>query len=167
MSTIRTVTVTGPEDLEGGWFVVDGEVERLEDVEWERPGRGQPELPEGQRKALRAGDHRFTVGQTVELADGAALDEGFRDSVRSLWRRLIIVVTSPAVFGLVHLVPTPLEPDSMPERVLFAVVSIPVVCGIVGVWHGLTRKADGRVTRAMAGAKMREAHDRQRGVGAA
>ncbi|WP_146236280.1 hypothetical protein [Curtobacterium sp. MCBD17_023] len=70
---------------------------------------------------------------------------------------------SPAVFGLVHLVPTPLEPDSMPERVRFAVVSIPVVCGIVGEWHGLTREADGRVTRVMAGAKMREAHDRQRG----
>jgi hypothetical protein len=161
----RSRTVTGPEDLEGGWFVIDGEVERLEDVEWERPGRGQPELPEGQRKALRAGDHRFTVGQTVELADGAALDEGFRDSVRSLWRRLIIVVTGPGVFGLLHLVPTPLESDSLPERVLFAVVSIPVVYGIVGVWHALTRSAGGRVTRAMAGARMRAAHDRQRGAG--
>ncbi|WP_146244161.1 hypothetical protein [Curtobacterium sp. MCBD17_032] len=160
MSTFRTVT--GPDDLEGGWFVVDGEVERLEDVEWERPGRGQPDLPEGQRKALRAGDHQFTVGQTVELADGAALDEGFRDSVRSLWRGLFIAVVGPAVFGLLHLVPTPLGPDSVAERVLVAVVSVPVVCGVVGVWHALTRSADGRVTRAMAGQRMREAHDRQR-----
>jgi hypothetical protein len=161
-----TRIVTGPEDLEGGWFIVDGDVERIEDAEWERPRRGQPAIPEGQRKVIRAGQHRFTVGQTVELAEGDALDEGFRDSVRSVWRGLIVVIVSPAVYGLAHLVPTPwLAADGMAERVFLAVVSVPVVWGVVGVWHALTRSPTGRVTRAMAGQRMREAHDRQRGVG--
>ncbi|QWS33146.1 hypothetical protein [Curtobacterium aetherium] len=167
MSTYRTVT--GPDDLEGRWVVVDDdddEVELLEDVEWERPRRGQPALPEGQRKVVTAGTHRFTVGQTVELAEGAALETGFRDAVRSLWRSIVAPVSSLLVFAALHLVHTPWLDESVVRRTIVLVVAtIPVVLGILGVLNGLTRSADGRVTRALAGPRMREAFDRQRGGG--
>ncbi|WIB11398.1 hypothetical protein [Curtobacterium sp. MCPF17_052] len=156
--------VTGPEDLEGGWFVIDDEVEHLEDVGWQPPRRGQRAVPDAERTVIRAGAHTFTVGDTVELAEGAVLDTGFRDAVRRYWRTSIIVVVSPLTFWVLHLVQLGWLDDGgeVRRRILLAVATVPVVLLVVGLWSVLTRSPHGTVTRAMAGWRMRGDYDRQR-----
>jgi hypothetical protein len=157
--------VTGPEDLEGGWFVIDDEVEHLEDVEWQRPRRGQPAVPDAERTVLRAGAHTFTVGDTVELAEGAVLDIGFRDAVRRYWRTSIVLVVSTLAFLLLHLVHVGWLDDGgeVRRRMAFAIATVPIVLVALALWSVLTRSPHGKVTRAMAGWRMRGDHDRQRG----
>jgi hypothetical protein len=157
--------VTGPEDLEGGWFVIDDEVEHLEDVEWQRPRRGQPAVPDAERTVIRAGAHTFTVGDTVELAHGVVLDTGFRDAVRRYWRISIVIVVSPLAFWLLHLVHLGWLDDggAVRQRIVFAVATVPVVLVVLALWSVLTRSPHGTVTRTMAGWRMRGDYDRQRG----
>jgi hypothetical protein len=156
--------VTGPEDLEGGWFVIDDEVEHLEDVEWQRPRRGQPAVPDTERTVIRAGAHTFIVGETVELAEGAVLDTGFRNTVRRYWRTSIVLVVSPLAFWLLHLVHLGWLDDGgeVRRRIVFAIATVPIVLVAVALWSALTRSPHGKVTRAMAGWRMRGDYDRQR-----
>ncbi|MDN3480172.1 hypothetical protein [Curtobacterium sp. APC 4022] len=157
--------VTGPDDLEGGWFVIDDEVEHLEDVDWQRPRRGQPAVPDHDRTVLRAGAHTFTVGDTVQLAEGTVLDTGFRDAVRRYWRTSIVIVVSTLAFLLLHLVHVGWLDDggAVPRRIVLAAATVPIVLVVLALWSVLTRSPHGKVTRAMAGWRMRGDYDRQRG----
>lgn len=166
VSTHRTIT--GPEDLKGGWFVIDDEVTHLEDVEWAKPRRRHVAVRDDQRTELVAGTHRFTIGDDIELATGRALDEGFRDTVRGYWRTSISIVASPIVFGLLHLVPVPTF-DGHPwrERITLVLVTLVIVLAIHRLWTALTHSHDNRVTRVMAGWKLRGDYDQQRNTGGA
>lgn len=167
MSTRRTVE--SPRDLENGWFVMvdedgDEEVVRFDDAEFARI-RGRKKASDGSHLdhdvVVVDGRHRFRIGDTVELASGSALDDGFRRSVRELWLPLFRVAVCVVVVGTLELSGLPWRTDLLRQVVVALVCVLPAVLITRGIWWGLTRSADGRVTRPMAG-RLRDDLDRQR-----
>jgi hypothetical protein len=162
-------TIRSPRDLEGAWFVVvdeDGgaEVEHFDTAEFARV-RGRRTSADGShldREVIEVdGRHRFRVGDTIELASGAALEDGFRRTVRDLWRRLPTITAAVAVIGALEVSGLPWRTDIVRLLVVYAVCAVPAVLLVRAAWWRATRAVDGRVTRAMAG-RLREQFDRQR-----
>jgi hypothetical protein len=167
VSTRRTIE--SPRDVENGWFVLtdddgDEEVVRLDDADVARvPGRRR--AADGSHldhtTIVADGVHRFRVGDDVELASGAALDAGFRASVRGLWLPLFTVATLAVVVAALEISGLPWRTDIARQLLVGIGCALPASLLVRAVWHRLTRSADGRVTQAMAG-RLRDDLDSQR-----
>jgi hypothetical protein len=160
---VSTRVISSPDDIPGGWYVIDDEVVRLQDAEFEKPKRGAPDS--GQPAAIVAGSHRFDIGGEIQPAAGKALDDGFVRSVRGLWDFLSFLL--PLVLGGAALFALdtswiPWREDLGRQILVGAAACVPVVLLVRAALRRLTRRAGSRITRAMAG-RLREDYDRQRG----
>lgn len=163
--------IESPRDLEDGWFVVvdddgDREVSYFSSAEFARI-RG--------RKKAAGGSHldhdvvevdgwrRYSVGDSIELASGEALEEGFRRSVRKLWLPFVSLPVYIAGMFVLDLTGLPWRTDLARQLVVGAVCVLPVVFLVRAALWRATRSVDGRLTRAMAG-RYRDEFDRQRAL---
>ncbi|PSL39506.1 hypothetical protein CLV49_3146 [Labedella gwakjiensis] len=86
-------TIESPHDLEDGWFVVvdddgDREVAHFSSAEYARIRDRRKAADESHLDhdvVEVEGWRRYRVGDSIELASGEALEDGFRRSVRKLW----------------------------------------------------------------------------------
>jgi hypothetical protein len=153
--------VTSPEDIPDGWYVIDDEVVRLEDAEFEKPKRGTP-APAASPTAIAASSHRFSIGDEIEMASGDDLDRAFILSVRGLWAFLLRTIAIVVGIGVLEASGLPWREDFAHQLLWGAAAALPLLLTFHLVWRRLTRSPDGRVTRAMAG-RLRDDYDRQRG----
>lgn len=156
-----TRIVSSPEDIPDGWYVIDGDVVRLDDAEVEKPKRGTP-TPGASPAAIVAGSHRFSIGDEIEMASGDDLDRAFIRSVRSLYAFLLRTVAILVGIGVLEASGLPWREDLAHQLLWGAAAAIPLLLAFHVVWRRLIRSPDGRVTRAMAG-RLRDDYDRQRG----
>ncbi|MCJ1715244.1 hypothetical protein [Curtobacterium sp. VKM Ac-2922] len=144
------------EEFEGGWFVVDGEVEYLDDVVW---------VPATERSArIVGGEPRAHVGSTLPLATSTELGLARRSTVRRLWTMPIAIVVAAVVFGALELSGVPWRSDLGRQLVVGVAAGIPTLAVALGAWTLLTRDAAGGVVRAMGGHRTREQYERQRAL---
>lgn len=158
---MATRIVSSPEDLPDGWYVIDGDVVRLDGAEAEKPKRGTP-APGASQAAIVAGSHRFSIGDEIEMASGDDLDRGFIRSVRSLLSFLLCAAATLVAFVLLEFSGMPWREDFGRQLLIGCAVALPLNLGVEAVWRHLTRSPHGSVTRAMAG-RLRDDYDRQRG----
>ncbi|OII13636.1 hypothetical protein BIU97_16940 [Curtobacterium sp. MCBA15_009] len=157
------VQETGQEH-EGGWFVVDGEVEFLDDVLWTPVVEDGPAAGGARHALVTGGEPTEHVGSTLELASATALDDARRSTVRRLWSTPIALVVAALVFTALELSGVPWR-TSLGRQVLVALaVGVPCLAVAEGAWFLATRNARGRLVRAMGGHRTRGQYDRQRAV---
>jgi hypothetical protein len=159
--SVSTRIITSPDDIRDGWYVIDDDVVRLENAEFARPKRGATE-PDASSTTIVAGSHRFSIGDEIEPAAGRALDEGFIRSVRGLWSFLLGAAAGGVGLAILEAIAFPWPEGPGTQFVVRAAVILPLLLVAELGWRRLTRRPDGRVTRAMAG-RLREDYDRQRG----
>lgn len=156
------VQATG-QDHEGGWFVLDDEVEFLDDVLWTPVEVGPAD--DGVRRArITGGEPTEHVGSTLELASATALDSARRRTVRRLWSTPIVGVVTALVFAGLEMSAVPWRADLGRQVLVALAVGLPCLAIAEGAWFFVTRNASGRVVRAMGGYRTRTQYERQRAV---
>lgn len=164
-------TIESPHDLEDGWFVVvdddgDREVAHFSSAEFARI-RGRRKTSDGShldRDVIEVdGWRRFRVGESIELASGESLEEGFRSSVRKLWLPFISLPAYILGIVLLDMSDLPWRTDIWRQLLVGVVCIVPVVLLVRALWWRATRSVDGRIMRTMAG-RYRDEFDRQRSL---
>lgn len=149
---------------EGGWFLIDGDVEYLGDAVWMPVGEVDSSPSLVRQATIVAGEPRDQIGNVVQLAAAAELDEARQTTVRQFW-------TFPISFVLSVLIVLALELSGVPWRTSFGrqllialALSIPAAAMCIGGLWLATRDPNGRVVRVMGGPRIREQYERQRAV---
>jgi hypothetical protein len=156
-----SVSTPGSGEFKGGWFVVDGEVEHLDDVIW------APTVADGSttlHARIIGGDPTEHVGTTLPLASAADLDEARRDTVRRFWLWPIGFVVCVALAVTLEVAGMPWRTSVGRELLVGATVIVPGAALFWGAWWFLTRDVHGRVVRAMSARRIRSQYERQRAV---